>query len=447
MEKKIEYPLVKKREHALVKMSYDLASIPLQGFAPREIDFFLALMYLFQNQKETKRKIYFSELRGLIGYTRRGDMKLIEELKMMSYHFSQIVLMETRNAGFKIIVPFTDFEVIKKEKAFIVGIHPDFLAAINDLDGSPGKRYTIADVVSISLLKSTYAKNCLRMLFLYRKTGYWYPSVDELRYYLDIPENYRTSDITRRVLDQIKKEFEEANIFESFDVDVRYDERNPTKGRRKTIGYVFAFKFKENIFVAEPAESAPHITCPLCGKPLILIRRRDGSGSFFGHKDGWKRDAECSYTVNAIEVQGVEVETKDKGVSVGELEAYYRSIREAEVKAQTERKKYIKENEPDIWELVDENERGWAEFFQKNAGLTISEETRKSRKQVQEYLNNQKLEIQEELKKKGYAEDYLSRRYRCKACQDSGQLPDGRFCDCRKQRIEEAKEWIKRGRR
>jgi DnaD/phage-associated family protein len=42
----------------------------------------------------------------------------------------------------------------------------------------------------------------------------------------------------------------------------------------------------------------------------------------------------------------------------------------------------------------------------------------------------------------GYPEDYLSRRYRCSICRDTGYTDEGMVCSCCRERAEEAYKWI-----
>lgn len=424
-----------KKEKAIVKHSNQLAEVPFQNFTAKEIDFFYAICYKVQNQGTERVTIGFHEFRNLIGYKRRGDEALINELKEMSIKFSRITLMEQKKKGFKIIVPFIDFEADLEKKQFTVGVHPEFASALNDLDGSPGKRYTLADVIAISRMKSTYSKQCLRMLFLYRNTGYWYPTLEELRYFLDVPNKYRTSDINKRVLDVIKKEFSESGLFEEFNIYTRNDDSSLTAGRKKILGYTFSFKFIDGVVTKEPKKSE-EIICPVCKKPLTQIKRKDG-GVFWGHKDGWKDDAACKYTISSKE----EIKTSEKeGVTIGELEGYYRQLRENEIIALSERKEKIKHDEPEIWEIYEKRERVRADSINQITAFAFSDESRREKQKLIQEVQDLTVRMKNMLVKNGYEEDYMDIRYKCRICKDTGQCEDGTYCECRKERIAEIKK-------
>ena len=62
---------------------------------------------------------------------------------------------------------------------------------------------------------------------------------------------------------------------------------------------------------------------------------------------------------------------------------------------------------------------------------------RESRKELEE----QKKEL---LRKNGYPEDYLDKKFRCGICRDTGYTDEGRVCTCAKERAEEAYKWIQK---
>jgi len=443
-----------RRETAIVKHSNQLAEVPLQNFTAKEIDLFYGICYKVQNQGTDSVTIWFNDLRSLLGYDRRGNKKLFEDIREMSYKFSRISLLETNGkTNFKIIVPFIDFEADYVKGYFKVGVHKEFAAALNGLDGSPGRRYTLADVIGISRVKSVFSKQCLKMLFQYRNTGYWYTSLEQIRYYLDIPEKYKAGDIKRRILDKITSDFDESGLFEEFEILERKDENKTTKGRKKILGYTFRFRFVDDPAINAFYEEPPAISCPLCGKPLVKIERKDGTGFFFGHRDGWSENASCHYTTKEIteipaeKISGVEVVGAEEEavvtVSRRDLEKYYRHIREEEASETNRRREYIETNEPEIWNAYEERERKVADFVKNIGAFPLTEESREEKRRAQESIREYTARLSDVLIDHGYDSDYLELRYRCKECQDTGQRRDGSFCSCRKERVKEAAEWLK----
>lgn len=441
-----------------VKRSSKLADVPLQDFTSLEINFFYGLLYMCQNKKSAQVKISFDEFRHLTGYSRRGDAALIEKLKQMSNKFANITLMETKkNGGFKIIVPFIGFEADPDEKSFTVEMHDEFVKAINDLDGTAGKRYALVDLISIVQLKSTYSKQCLGHLSMLRNREYWETSVEELKYYLDIPAKYRTSDINDKVLPVIEREFASLNIFDRFEINPRIeDSRKKSTGRKKTLGYLFSFKFSDDYLGGKgrgkrrEEEKRETIDCPVCGGVLIKIAKKDGSGAFYGHKDGWRESAPCRFTISAEKAEKGKIPKKSDNelqdsivVTEGELNRYYRYIREQEVLDLAQRKDEIREKEPKIWEMYMELERMRVEALNKMAMFAFSESGKERKKEAQNELKAATAELRQALTERGYESNYLDIHFRCPMCKDTGQKDDGMFCSCKAERIKEAHEWLK----
>lgn len=443
------------KKSAILKHSNQLAEVPLQGFSAKEIDMFFGLCYYIQAHQTDAVTIQFNEVRKLLGINRRGNKKLLEELKEMSIKFSKISLTETTETGFESIVPFIGFKGDWKEGSFSVQAHPDFAAALNDLDGSsPDKYYTLSDVVAISMMKSSFSKHCLKMLFLYRNAGRWYVALENIKKYLDIPESYSANDIKRRVLDVIFKEFTESGLFERFEYRELKDESQKGAGRKKITGYVFRFEFAKESYLGKslPNKEQESIICPLCGKPLIKIDRKDGTGSFFGHRGGFKKSAPCHYTASiAAEITPAYVAvTEEKravaesdDVSIGDLNRYYSYIRDCEIDAAGKRREIIRNEEPEIWELYRSVNEMQEEYVDMIVGFPVTEENRSKRNAIKSDLAGLRDSLKNALQERGYEADYMENRYRCSACKDTGQLENGMFCGCRKERAEEAKRWLK----
>lgn len=435
-------------ETAILKHSNQLSEMPLQGFTAKETDLFWGICYFVQNKGEEEVVIPFSELRELLDIERRGDKKLKEEMQETAFKFSKISLTEETENEFYTIVPFYGFRLNTKEKTFAVQVHKDFVKALNNLDGTEGSRYTLSDVKAISKMTSVFSKHALRMMFLYRNTGYWYVTVENLRYFLDIPEGYKLGNITQRVIEPIRKDFEASGIFEEFEITENKDSSQSGKGRKRVVSYTFRFRFKSEYFENETVERKEGvIPCPMCGKPLYKIERKDGTGYFFGHRGGHKKDAECHYTASPtaeIPPSSVEVSESDDDINIsrGNLERYYSHIREEAQEALRERIETVRREDSELWGLYEEGEKLLSDYVGMMSTVRISEPL-DGEKTAKELLEKKRMEIYEALEKRGMDRDYFSVRYRCRECQDSGMLKNGYFCSCRKERAREAVEWLK----
>lgn len=441
-------------ERAIVKHSNQLAEIPLQNFTAKEINLFWGMLYRIQSQvalldeikddQIIRASVTYNELRSVLGIERRGNEALRREIVKMSDKFSAINISTEHETGFSIVRPFTDFKGSHDKGTLTFGIHPDIARAMHKLDGSDEKKlYTLSDVVSISRMKSVFSKECLKMMFLYRNTGYWYVTSENLRYYLSIPEGYKANDVKRRVIDVIEEDFQSSGLFDEFEITPFFDETKKTAGRKKILGYTFSFRFSPEAPIFDRyrgADDVPSITCPKCGKPLVKKARKDGKGFFMGHLDGNKKGAECSYTQSIVdETEDKSAEAEKDYISEGDLGRYYRHLREKAIAAAEERKAEIRTKNPALWEKYLERENRVADFVSQISIFPGSEERKDAKKKVDE-VNK---ELSDLLEAEGLDRDYLEVRYLCDKCKDTGMMDDGSVCSCKKERVKEAEEWLK----
>ena len=111
-----------------------------------------------------------------------------------------------------------------------------------------------------------------------------------------------------------------------------------------------------------------------------------------------------------------------------ELESEYEQIRSANEQEETLRRNRIREQEPEIDQLVREREE--LIFGTLRNILKGSTETGNLSERMEKLL----AEIREKLKEKGYPEDYLAPVYRCPVCRDTGKTGEliKEPCECLK---------------
>ena len=130
-------------------------------------------------------------------------------------------------------------------------------------------------------------------------------------------------------------------------------------------------------------------------------------------------------------------------MSKGDLEKYYRYVREQQAADELRRKEYIRTHEPEIWSIYEECAERQKEIRDMMTSLALSEESRERKKAARERLELLRYRLKDALLSKGYESDYMDLRYKCSECKDFGQRDDGSFCSCRAERAKEAAEWIK----
>ena len=212
---------------------------------------------------------------------------------------------------------FTSFEIDSEENTLTVKVNPEFKYLINCLSN----KFTLFELEEFVGLKSSYAKGCYRQLKRFRTTGWWKVTVERFKELLDVPKSYNNAEITRSVIKPIQKEL--TPLFKNLEIIV---ERDTHKRGKPVTGYIFKFdkeiipiKNKELGTEAKPEEGndKPNkketgYKCPKCGQPLVELMNKQNNTIFWGHKDGWKKDAPCSAKYNSIaEINGY-AETPDR---------------------------------------------------------------------------------------------------------------------------------------
>ena len=76
--------------------------------------------------------------------------------------------------------------------------------------------------------------------------------------------------------------------------------------------------------------------------------------------------------------------------------------------------------------------------------ITPGVDSRDKMQRLREQRRSLEERKKEVLRRSGYPEDYLERKYKCGICKDTGYTDEGRTCTCCRERAEEAYKWIQR---
>src|SRR5699024_6614187 len=186
--------------------------VPLRNFTNAEIDIFFSLCNKLKEQDLKELTIPFEELRYLSNYYHRSQKRFVNDLEHVYDKLISLTYTERSGLSFKKFVLFTGYEVDVDKQELIVSINPNLKHVLNDITGD----FTKFELQEMTQLKSTYAKNMFRILKQYKHTGYFKIQIDDFRERLDIPQNYRMTNINQRVLNPIINElgfiFKDLNI-------------------------------------------------------------------------------------------------------------------------------------------------------------------------------------------------------------------------------------------
>ena len=196
----------------IVKYHNHFNSVALKNFNGVEIDLLMAICSKLKNEDINEVELKFSDLRRMINFKHRGELRFIQNLEQMYKKLLNLsIRIETEDRIINFIL-FTKYEIIKKQKTILIKINEDFKFLFNKFI-SNFTRFELNEFIS---LKSSYSKEIYRRLKQFKHTGMWKVQIDNFRELLNIPEKYRISEIDKKVF---KISIEELNkYFDNFEI-------------------------------------------------------------------------------------------------------------------------------------------------------------------------------------------------------------------------------------
>ncbi len=234
-------------------------TIPISSFNEIEWDFLCGLMVKLKEEKG-KVTFYPSDLRSIFksDYTNESLLEFSLSLREKFFKADFTIIEKTTRGekeveAHKTINLFTEFAIYvyassKDLESIEIQVNPRFEYILNQLTAN----FTAFELAEFIALSGKYAKTLYRLLKQFRTTGKAYFEWEEFCRIMDIPQDYRQSEIDKRILKPAIKELsKERNLFDQVRVpfkNLAY-EKEKTAGRGqggKVSGITFTFK-PENI--------------------------------------------------------------------------------------------------------------------------------------------------------------------------------------------------------
>lgn len=176
--------------------------VPLRKFTSTEIDIFFVLCNKLKEVDTNRINIPFSELKELSNYYTRSQDRFLKELEQIYDKMLNLTYTYRSGKNFEKFVLFTDYKVNSTDEYLSISINSNLKHILNKITSD----FTKFELWEMTHLKSTYAKNMMRLLKQYKHTGYLKLKLSDFKDRLDIPKSYKMNDITKRVLKPIIKE-------------------------------------------------------------------------------------------------------------------------------------------------------------------------------------------------------------------------------------------------
>ena len=244
----------------IVKYHNDLNTVNMRGWTKEEMNFMFAVLSKAKEKGTELIEFDKAELTELARYSERHKIRLHDVLKNLVDHVTEMKYIEETTHSYEVMNLFQRFKVVwnkdYSEMHATIRLTSEFEYILNKLNAN----FTKFELEEFIGLRSTYAKQMYRLLKQWRTKGHKEWSVQDLRYLLAIPENYRSCDIDSRVLKPIKKEL--SKYFSDFKV-------KPIKKRTKgnpIIAYEFKWKpEKTNAWILGQPQPNPNKPKKLSG--------------------------------------------------------------------------------------------------------------------------------------------------------------------------------------
>ncbi|WP_174481309.1 replication initiation protein [Spiroplasma endosymbiont of Danaus chrysippus] len=186
-----------------VKYDNELNSIAFHRLNAKELDLFFTFCAKLKEKGTRKLFFTFSELKKIIQFEPTSKQRFVNVADKLYEKMLTFTINSTDGTKRTRYNLFSGYEIDEKKQELQISVNPDLMYLINNL---VTREYTLFEHQEFVNIKSTYAKNCYRLLKQFRSTGFCKIKINDFRNLLDIPKNYNMCDIDKRVLKPINNE-------------------------------------------------------------------------------------------------------------------------------------------------------------------------------------------------------------------------------------------------
>lgn len=226
----------------IVKYNNQMNDVNFKDFTPIELDLLMTICSKMKEQGLTIIEFSFEQLKRISNYDpKQSNKKFIKDLEKTYDKLIQLNFKIGDDRNFTKFVLFNEYTVKGDEGTVTIGVNPKFYFVLNELT-SNFTRFELKEFID---LKSKYSKECYRRLKQFRRTGLWTVEIEEFRRILDIPKNYRMSEINKNILKFI--EIELKPLFKNLQIE-KIKKKGAYSGRgNKVTHIVFTFEKEDEV--------------------------------------------------------------------------------------------------------------------------------------------------------------------------------------------------------
>lgn len=180
----------------IVKIRNAMNELKFTGFGAKELDLLMALCAKMRDKDCNDIVFNFAQIKELTKIKTHNKEEFTEYLINMNHKLQQVACEVNTPTLYISFVLFPTFKVDRENEILTVAVNEKFKFMLNDLSAN-FTRFELSEFIS---LRSKYSKTLYRLLKERRCYGWYKPSKDNLREYMDCPENCSNKEFMRSVL-------------------------------------------------------------------------------------------------------------------------------------------------------------------------------------------------------------------------------------------------------
>lgn len=220
----------------IVKYHNNLNTVNLRRWTAEEMNFFFTIISKVRDNGTRLVTFNSDELKELAGFSNEHTDRWLAVMEGVSKKVIDLKYFEKTESRFLAMNLFSYFDVNSEDRTVEIEVSSKFEYVVNKLEA----QFTRYELKEFTEIRSTYAKTMYRFLKQWRTIGKKEYKIDDFRQMLDVPSSYTSGEVTRRVIDPIKKEL--GNYFSDFKCNIK----KSNKRGNPVIGYEFTWKKEES---------------------------------------------------------------------------------------------------------------------------------------------------------------------------------------------------------
>ena len=212
------------------KMIYhnEMSMFSLKEFSHREIDLFYSLCKKIEATDEKVITISFKEMQSISIYEKGSIQRFIKDLKATYNKLLAVTWEYEIEDIFESFHLFNSYKINKETKTIELTVQKESKHLLKNITSN----FTKVELEEFSKLTSSYSKNMYRLLKQSETNGYLKIEIGNFRSILGIPDTYRMTNISQRVLKPIDNEL--SPIFNNLQINKVKDK----KGRGGKVEFI-----------------------------------------------------------------------------------------------------------------------------------------------------------------------------------------------------------------